>query len=78
MGLFDKFKEKVSSFLKSTSDTLSVDKVNTGLTKTRSNILDKIKSAIGLGRKIDASLLDEIEEILITADIGVDATEKII
>lgn len=78
MGLFDKFKEKVSSFLKSTSDTLSVDKVNTGLTKTRSNILDKIKSAIGLRRKIDASLLDEIEEILITADIGVDATEKII
>lgn len=78
MGLFDKFKEKVSGFLKSTSDTLSVEKVNTGLTKTRSNILDKIKKAIGLGRKLDASLIEEIEEILITADIGIGATDKII
>lgn len=78
MGLFEKFKEKVSGFLKSTSDTLSVDKVKTGLTKTRTNIFERIKQAVGIGRKIDQSLLDEIEEILITADIGVDATEKII
>ncbi len=78
MGFFEKFKEKVSGFLKSTSETLSVDKIKTGLTKTRTNIFDKIKFAIGLGRKIDQQLLDEIEEILITADIGIGATEKIL
>ncbi len=78
MGLFEKFKEKVSSFIKSTSDALSVEKIKTGFTKTRSSLLDRIKNTIGLGRKIDKALLDEIEEILITADIGYDATEKII
>ncbi len=78
MGFLEKFKEKVSGFIKSTSDTLSVEKVKSGLTKTRSNLLDKIKNAIGLGRKIDASLIEEIEEILITADIGIHATDKIV
>ncbi|MFN3781013.1 MAG: signal recognition particle-docking protein FtsY [Candidatus Kapaibacteriota bacterium] len=78
MGFLDRFKEKVSSFLKSTSNTLSIDKVKSGLTKTRTNIFERIKSAIGFGRKIDQQLLEEIEEILITADIGIDATEKIL
>jgi len=78
MGLFEKFKEKVSGFLKSSSDTLSVDKIKTGLSKTRSNIFDRLKSAIGIGKKLDQNLLDEIEEILISADIGFEATEKIL
>jgi fused signal recognition particle receptor len=78
MGLFEKFKEKVSGFLKSSSDTLSVDKIKTGLSKTRSNIYDRLKSAIGIGKKLDQNLLDEIEEILISADIGFEATEKIL
>jgi len=78
MGLFEKFKEKVSGFLKSSSDTLSVDKIKTGLSKTRSNIFDKLKNAIGIGKKFDQNLLDEIEEILISSDIGFEATEKII
>ncbi|MFN3306652.1 MAG: signal recognition particle receptor subunit alpha, partial [Candidatus Kapaibacteriota bacterium] len=78
MGFLDRFKEKVSSFLKSTSNTFSIDKVKSGLTKTRTNIFERIKSAIGFGRKIDQQLLEEIEEILITADIGIDATEKIL
>ena len=78
MGLFEKLKEKVSGFLKSSSDTLSVDKIKTGLSKTRSNIFDRLKSAIGIGKKLDQNLLDEIEEILISADIGFEATEKIL
>ncbi|MCX7909787.1 MAG: signal recognition particle-docking protein FtsY [Ignavibacteria bacterium] len=78
MGFFDKFKEKVSGFIKSTSETLSVDKIKTGLTKTRTNFFDRIRNTIGLGRKIDQQLLNELEEILITADIGFEATEKII
>lgn len=78
MGLFEKFKEKVTGFIKSTSDTLSVDKIKQGLSKTRTNLFDKIKNAVGIGRKIDEELLEEIEAILISSDIGVDATDKII
>jgi fused signal recognition particle receptor len=78
MGLFEKFKEKVTGFIKSTSDTLSVDKIKQGLSKTRTNLFDKIKNAVGIGRKIDEELLEEIEAILISSDIGVDASDKII
>jgi len=52
-------------------------KLKESLTKTRQNILGKISGLIG-GRKIDDDLLDEIEEILLKADIGVAATEKAI
>ncbi len=52
-------------------------KLKESLTKTRQNILGKISGLIS-GRKIDDDLLDEIEEILLKADIGVAATEKAI
>ncbi len=52
-------------------------KLKESLTKTRESILGKISGLIG-GRKIDDDLLDEIEEILLKADIGVAATEKTI
>ncbi len=78
MGLFDKFKEKLSGFLSSSSDTLSVDKVKDGFKKTRSSLLDKIKGALGFGKKLDEKTIEEIEEILITSDIGFEATEIII
>jgi fused signal recognition particle receptor len=52
-------------------------KLKKSLTKTRENILGKISGLIG-SRKIDDDLLDEIEEILLKADIGIAATEKTI
>jgi fused signal recognition particle receptor len=52
-------------------------KLKESLTKTRQNIFGKISGLIS-GRKIDDDLLDEIEEILLKADIGVAATEKAI
>lgn len=78
MGFFERFKEKVSGFVKSSSEALSVEKIQTGFSKTRISLLARIKSAIGIGRRLDKALLEEIEEILITADIGYSATEKII
>lgn len=78
MGFFDKFKEKVSSVVQSTTEALGFNKLKDGLTKTRSTFIDKIQAVLGVGRKIDAQLLSEIEEILITADIGVTVSEKII
>lgn len=78
MSLFAKFKDRVSGFVKSTSETFSVDKIKNGLGRTRSNFFGRLKSAIGVSRKIDQSLLDQIEEVMITSDIGINATQKIL
>lgn len=47
------------------------------MARTKNSIFGKIASAVGL-RKIDDSLLEEIEEILIGADVGVKATMRLI
>jgi fused signal recognition particle receptor len=48
------------------------------LTRTRGNLTDRL-GALLLGRKvIDADLLEELETLLITADVGVEATNRII
>jgi fused signal recognition particle receptor len=77
MGFFDKIKEKVGSVVEKASESLGFNKLKDGLEKTRSTLVDKIQAVLGAGRKIDAALLDEIEEILITADIGVGTSEQI-
>lgn len=52
-------------------------KLKASLSKTRDNIFGKIGRLLG-GRKIDDDLLDEIEEILLSADFGVTAVDKVI
>jgi fused signal recognition particle receptor len=54
------------------------EKVKNGLSKTRKNISGKIDDVIKSHRKIDEELFDELEEILITADVGIVSTMKII
>jgi fused signal recognition particle receptor len=49
-----------------------------GLAKTRSRLGGQLTSLFGVGRKIDAGLFEELETILITADIGVDATQALL
>jgi fused signal recognition particle receptor len=78
MGLFDKFKEKVSSVVQSTTDALGFTKLKDGLSKTRDTFLSRVQGVLGVGRKIDAQLLTQLEEILLTADIGFDTSEAII
>ena len=53
------------------------DKLKSALSKTKDNILGKVANIVSR-RKIDDDLLEEIEESLIEADIGVQATTKII
>ena len=66
MGFFDFFsKEK--------KETL--DK---GLSKTKENVFSKITKAIVGKSKVDDAVLDELEEVLISSDVGVDTTLKII
>jgi len=54
------------------------EKVKNGLSKTRKNISGKIDDVIKSHRKVDEELFDELEEILITADVGIASTMKII
>jgi len=48
------------------------------LSKTRSKISSSLSSVLRLGRNIDEELLDELEETLISDDIGVETTDKLI
>ena len=66
MGIF-------SFFSKEKKETL--DK---GLSKTKENVFSKITRAIAGKSKVDDEVLDNLEELLITSDVGVDTTLKII
>jgi fused signal recognition particle receptor len=54
----------------------SVDKLKSGLAKTRQVFVGGLRSLLR-GRKLDQALLDELEQRLITSDLGVKAAAKI-
>ncbi|WP_234121127.1 signal recognition particle-docking protein FtsY [Clostridium hydrogenum] len=54
------------------------DKLKSGLSKTKNNFTDKINDVLKLTVTIDDDLYDELEEILITADIGMETSMYII
>ncbi len=54
------------------------DKLKQGLTKTKDSLLGRVKDLFINMRSVDEDLLEELEEILITADVGVAATEEIL
>ena len=49
-----------------------------GLTKTKQSFWHKMHKAIAGRSKVDEAVLDELEEVLIAADVGVATTVKII
>ena len=55
-----------------------LDKLKIGLGKTKSNINEKFNDVFSNFRKVDEDLLDELEEILIMSDIGMDTSVEII
>lgn len=54
------------------------DKLKSGLDKTRSKIVDRLTETISGKAKIGEELLEELEEILVTSDIGYDTSIEII
>ncbi|MBE6068246.1 signal recognition particle-docking protein FtsY [Clostridium sp. BSD9I1] len=54
------------------------EKLKQGLTKTKGNFTDKISQMLKLYVNIDEDLFEELEEILITSDIGVETSLEII
>jgi len=49
-----------------------------GLKSTRGNLISRLAGVFRRGREIDVSILDEVEEVLITADVGVHTTQRIL
>ncbi len=54
------------------------DRLSSGLKKTRKNLIGRVESVISGYREIGPELLEEIEELLVTADIGVNTALEII
>ena len=66
MGLFGIFSKKKKETL------------DTGLEKTKDSVLGKISRALAGKSKVDDEVLDDLEDVLISSDVGVDTTLKII
>jgi fused signal recognition particle receptor len=49
-----------------------------GLKSTRGNLISRLAGVFRRDREFDTSILDEVEEVLITADVGVHTTERIL
>ena len=54
------------------------EKLKEGLNKTRKSISDRIDQVLATFVKVDEELFEELEEILITADMGIETTDRII
>jgi len=62
-------------------DFFSKDKkenLDKGLSKTKENVFSKLTRVVAGKSKVDEAILDDLEEVLITSDVGVETTLKII
>ena len=66
------------SFFKKFFTSEKKETLDKGLDKTRTSVFEKISRAVSGKSKLDDDTLDEIEEALITSDVGLDTTVKII
>lgn len=66
MGLFDVFSREKK------------DRLENGLSKTKHSVFSKLSKALVGKTKVDDEVLDNLEEALVTSDVGVDTTLKII
>lgn len=66
------------SFLKKFFTKEKKEDLDQGLEKTKANIFGKLSRAVAGKDKVDEEVLDELEGILIAADVGLDTTIKII
>lgn len=82
MAFFDLFKRKQNNA--AASEPSPVEEVRrqedlaAGLEKTKTGLFAKLARAVAGRSTVDAEVLDELEEVLITSDVGVETTVKII
>ena len=70
MGFFNIFSSKSKEEKEETLDK--------GLEKTKESFLGKLARAVAGKSKVDDDVLDDLEEVLVTSDVGVDTTLNII
>ena len=54
------------------------DRISTGLSKSRERLTGQLNSLLGRGIAIDDAFFDDLEDTLILADLGIDASEEIV
>ena len=54
------------------------DKLKNGLKKTKDAVINRVDAVVKSFRSVDEDLLEELEEIMICADMGVETTEEVI
>ncbi len=64
MGLFNIFSKEKK------------EKLDKGLSKTKDSVFVKLSRAVAGKSKVDDEVLDDLEEILVTSDVGVETTLK--
>lgn len=69
MGFFDFFKKKKEE---------DIVQLNKGLNKSKESVFDKIARAVAGKSRVDDDVLDDLEDVLISSDVGVETTLKII
>jgi len=66
------------SFFKRIFSGKKKESLDSGLEKTRTNVFQRLAKVFTGRRKVDEELMDDLEEALITADVGVDTSNKIL
>lgn len=56
----------------------SFELLKKALRKTRDLLFSDVRDIFGIGRRVDREMLDELEERLLAADVGIDACDKVI
>ena len=80
MGFFDIFKKKQDNAAADIPESRQQhqEELSAGLEKTKTGIFSKLARAVAGRSTVDADVLDDVEEVLITSDVGVETTVKII
>ena len=80
MAFFDIFKKKQDNSAAQASEERKQqqEELNAGLEKTKTGLFSKLARAVAGRSTVDADVLDDLEEVLISSDVGVETTVKII
>src|SRR5579872_4077832 len=54
------------------------DRMKEAVTRTRENLAERIEEVVSIGKEIDRSTLDDLEAILIGADLGTATTQEVL
>jgi len=53
-------------------------KLSQAMGRTREELGGRLRELLGTGRRVDAAMLEELEEILLSADLGLDTTDRVV